>query len=118
MTSKVLGIKRLCVWLLAMAFVGLLGCHQEPRFQGFQPKAIIDLGAVVSEDLAFRVWGEQALAENRIDRPNVFDLVRNNLDLGDGHSITIQNSFYTLANHGGPHVDAPVHVDLGPWTRN
>jgi kynurenine formamidase len=27
--------------------------------------------------------------------------------------VTVSNSYYTLFNHGGPHVDAPSHVGLG-----
>ena len=31
-----------------------------------------------------------------------------------GGSISVSNAFYTIANHGGPHVDAPIHVGVGP----
>jgi kynurenine formamidase len=112
--SKVFSIRQLLSWALAVGMVFLIGCQKESNSDSFQPKAIIDLGALVTEDLAFRVWGADNLAANGIDRRNVFDLVKNDLDIDDGQSITTVNSFYTLANHGGPHVDAPVHVDLGP----
>ncbi len=35
------------------------------------------------------------------------------LGLIGGGSVSGSNAFYTLANHGGPHVDAPNHVGLG-----
>ena len=97
----------------AVGLVLITGCQAERNFEEFRPKTIIDLGALVTEDLAFRVWGADLLAQNGLDRPNVFEKVMNELDIGGGRSITVVNSFYTLANHGGPHVDAPVHVDLG-----
>jgi len=100
--------------LLAAALTLLMGCSEEQSSDAFRPKEILDLGAVVSEDLAFQVWGANLLAQNGIDRPNVFETVTNSVDIGDGQSIRVVNSFYTLASHGGPHVDAPVHVDLGP----
>jgi kynurenine formamidase len=107
--------KTIAVGIVA-AGISVYGCSQpNEEFQGVpQPKAIIDLGALVTEDVAYRVWGEDALAEYGLDRPNTFEVVRNELGLGDGRNITVQNSFFTLASHGGPHVDAPVHVDLGP----
>lgn len=111
--SKLVLTRQLPAWMIAIGMVVLIGCQKESNSNGFQPNAIIDLGALVTEDLAFRVWGADNLAANGIDRRNVFDLVKNDLDIADGRSITIVNSFYTLANHGCPHVDAPVHVDLG-----
>ena len=72
----------------------------------FEPNQIIDLGALVNEDLPQRVWGKGFLATNNLDRPNVLEVVRNEFE----GSVVVQNSFYTLANHGGPHVDAPNHV--------
>ena len=70
-----------------------------------QPREIIDLGAVVTEDLTLRVWGKRMPRERGYDRPNVFDVLR-----WPPGPIRGQNSYYTLFNHGGPHVDAPVHM--------
>ncbi len=70
-----------------------------------QPKEIIDLGALVTEDLTLRVWGKRYARERGYDRPNVFEV----LPWPPG-PIKGQNSYYTLFNHGGPHVDAPVHM--------
>ena len=70
-----------------------------------QPKEIIDLGALVTEDLTERVWGKRYPKERGWDRPNVFEVIR-----WQRGQIRGANSFYTLFNHGGPHVDAPNHM--------
>lgn len=75
----------------------------------FQPLEVIDLGALITEDLPQRVWGKAQLAVNGLDRPNSFEVVEWTFGEVEG-----SNAFYTLANHGGPHVDAPNHVGLGP----
>ncbi len=31
----------------------------------------------------------------------------------EGESVSGSNAYYTLFNHGGPHVDAPNHVNVG-----
>ena len=31
----------------------------------------------------------------------------------EGGSVSVSNAYYTLFNHGGPHVDAPNHVGVG-----
>jgi len=54
----------------------LFGCFQADITAEFvvpQPKEIIDLGALVTEDLTIRVWGERYPREGGYDRPNVFD---------------------------------------------
>lgn len=69
-----------------------------------QPSRIVDLGAVMNEDTAYRFWGEQQLRASGLDRLNVFE------DREVAEPVYVVNSWYTLANHGGPHVDAPNHV--------
>ncbi len=107
--------------ILVAAILSLLLCtlaactHSDTHGSGkpdFAPREIIDLGAPVTEDLAYRVWGKGLLASSGLDRPNRFEAHVQNLELGGG-SVSVTNSFYTIANHGGPHVDAPVHVGLG-----
>lgn len=70
-----------------------------------QPKEIIDLGALVTEDLTIKVWGERYPRDRGYDRPNVFDIIHWQRGPIDG-----SNAYYTVFNHGGPHVDAPVHM--------
>ena len=76
-----------------------------------QPRETIDLGALVTEDLPERVWGKALLADNNFSEPNSFNVMKWVLDLSGG-SISGSNSYYTLFNHGGPHVDAPNHIGL------
>ncbi len=86
----------------------LFGCFQADipaEFVVPQPKEIIDLGALVTEDLTIRVWGERYPREGGYDRPNVFDVIH-----WQRGPINGSNAYYTLFNHGGPHVDAPVHM--------
>jgi kynurenine formamidase len=77
----------------------------------FSPTEVIDLGALVTEDINQQVAGRAFLAVNGTDRPNQFELVTWTVEIGGG-SVSGSNAFYTLANHGGPHVDAPNHVGL------
>ena len=72
------------------------------------PTKIIDLGALITEDLPERVWGKASLTARKYTRPNSFDVIK-----WDRNGIfTGSNSYYTLFNHGGPHVDAPIHMGL------
>ncbi len=87
----------------------LMGCESETKnIDPLVPKEIIDLGAVVTEDLPDRVWGGfmklYGFSEN-----NTFDVIERKFEFPDGSFIG-SNSYYKLFNHGGPHVDAPKHV--------
>ena len=76
----------------------------------FEPVEIIDLGALVTEDLSERMLGKalvnEVWAPFGLDRPNSFDVIRWNFEMPGG-SVSGSNAYYTLQNHGGPHVDAP-----------
>ncbi len=74
------------------------------------PKEIIDLGALVTEDLPERVWGRRIMTQLGFDRNNRFDIVY--WTIADG-AVSGSNAYYTFFNHGGPHVDAPNHMGLG-----
>jgi kynurenine formamidase len=76
------------------------------------PKEIIDLGCIVTEDLTEKVWGKAMMAYLGFDRPNHFDVIEWKFDMEDG-SVSGSNAYYTIFNHGGPHIDAPNHMDLG-----
>ena len=77
----------------------------------FEPLTIVDLGALVTEDLAQRVTGKKFLNDYGFTRPNEFDVLRWESELPGG-TISGQNSYYTIFNHGGPHIDAPNHIGL------
>ena len=85
----------------------MFGCGQNGSAQVGtpQPKEIIDLGALVTEDLTIQVWGKRYPRERGYDRPNLFEVMP-----WPPGPIKGQNSYYTLFNHGGPHVDAPIHM--------
>jgi kynurenine formamidase len=72
---------------------------------------MIDLGAVVTEDLPERVWGKGYLAFRGFEGRNTFEVHR--WEGGsEGRRIYASNSYFKLFNHGGPHVDAPSHISL------
>ena len=79
----------------------------------FMPSEVIDLGALVTEDLPERMWGKANLnqrgyTEPGYTAPNSFNVIPWTLEL-EGGNISGSNAYYTLFNHGGPHVDAPNH---------
>jgi kynurenine formamidase len=79
---------------------------------GFAPSEVVDLGALVTADLPERVWGMAFLHQMGFTRPNEFDVIEWTFPM-DGHEVNGSNAYYTLFNHGGPHVDAPNHMGVG-----
>jgi kynurenine formamidase len=75
------------------------------------PKEVIDLGALVTEDLPERVWGKAILADRGWSQSNSFNVIAWERELTGG-IVSGSNSYYTIFNHGGPHVDAPNHIGL------
>lgn len=92
-----------------------VGCSadEETPAAVFEPREVIDLGALVTPDLPERVWGRAMLEATGFTRPNEFDVIRQDYEMPDG-SVSTSSAYYTLYNHGGPHVDAPNHVSVGP----
>ena len=102
--------------LIWIAGLNLLGCSQSevPTSSAFpQPKEVIDLGALVTEDLPERVFGKALLTALGNTRPNSFEVINFQLEKESGIVVSGSNAYYTLFNHGGPHVDAPNHISLG-----
>ena len=91
--------------LIAVGAVLLTACASDnggvPR-----PREIIDLGALVTEDLPERVWGKAFMSQMGFHRNNSFEVIHWEAEFADG-VVSGSNSYYTLFNHGGPHVDAP-----------
>ncbi len=83
-----------------------------PNDASLNPKEVIDLGALVTEDLPEQVWGKGLLAEMGFTRPNAFEVIDWEFQM-EGGNVSGSNAYYTLFNHGGPHVDAPNHVGVG-----
>jgi kynurenine formamidase len=100
--------------LMAASLIGLAGCspataNDDPTFE---PKEVVDLGALVTEDLPQRVWGAGYLASRGFGKGNTFEVVE--WEGGsEGGRIYGSNAYYTLFNHGGPHLDAPSHISVG-----
>jgi len=105
------------VILFAGSLIGLSGCvpAEEAVRPRFEPREVIDLGTVVTEDLPERIWGKALLTQFAplgLDRLNTFDVIE--WELGEeADRFSGSNAYYELFNHGGPHVDAPRHVSLG-----
>lgn len=106
------------VILITLGYLILAGCFPIKSDYGFpSPKEIIDLGAVVTEDLPERVWGKMLLTANGFDRSNKFDVIKFEFEL-NGEQVNVSNSYFTIFNHGGPHVDAPNHIGVGQGIDN
>ena len=96
-----------------LIIISVVGCiSKTPNQDIITPKEIIDLGAIVTEDLPERVWGKAFMNLYGFKENNSFNIVKWKYDFPDG-IVSGSNSYYTLFNHGGPHVDAPNHVNLG-----
>ncbi len=102
--------------LMAGVVLFLLACSpndQSDLDHGvWEPGEVIDLGALVTEDLPERVWGKALLASLGFERPNSFEVINWEFEM-EGGRVSGSNAYYTLFNHGGPHVDAPNHMSLG-----
>ncbi len=72
-----------------------------------RPRAIIDLSQVITEDLPVRVWGHKALSDFGFSDTTEFRIVTTD------QPTYVSNSYWTLFNHGGVHVDAPNHLERG-----
>ena len=96
------------LWIISLSAIWTISCQSPPETTspGFPtPKEIIDLGRLVTEDLPERVWGKRYLADRGWSQQNTFDVRR-----WQRGPLNGSNAFYTIFNHGGPHVDAPIHM--------
>jgi arylformamidase len=73
------------------------------------PREIIDLGTLITAETPLQFWGSKMLQDLKFTEPNSFDVIH--WEFGP---VSGSNSYYTLFNHGGPHVDAPSHIGVGP----
>ncbi|WP_242083533.1 cyclase family protein [Aestuariivivens sediminis] len=99
--------------LLPIAFAIICACttKKSDEFK-YNPKEIIDLGTVVTEDLPEKIWGKALMNQLGFEKNNEFDIREWEFKTKDG-KVTGSNAYYTLFNHGGPHIDAPNHIDVG-----
>jgi kynurenine formamidase len=100
-----------CFTGLTLIFLASCNSSTSDRLPDFTPTEVIDLGTQITEDINQQIAGKAFLSLNGTDRLNQFEVITWTVEIGGG-SVSGSNSFYTLANHGGPHVDAPIHVGL------
>lgn len=93
--------------IAALSLSVLTSCSTD-RSGTFSPSEVIDLGASITADLPERVWGRAFLEQMGFTRPNSFDVIEWTFPL-EGAEVSGSNAYYTLFNHGGPHLDAPNH---------
>ena len=99
--------------LKLILLLSVLGCTSKTIKDDFMvPKEIVDLGAVVTEDLPERVWGKAFMKQMGFSENNSFKIIDQEFEFPDG-VVSVSNSYYTIFNHGGPHVDVPSHMNLG-----
>ena len=60
---------------------------------------------MITAETPVQFWGPNLLQEFNFTEPNSFQVI--NWEFGP---VSGSNSYYTLFNHGGPHIDAPNHV--------
>jgi len=104
-------MRRAPITLMTVSLFGVAACSPTEQ-RPILPEEVVDLGALVTPDLPERVRGRgffQSLAAYGFDRQNEFEVIPWTLESEFGQ-YSGQNSYYTLFNHGGPHVDAPIYV--------
>ncbi len=105
---------RCFLYIVPLALLASCTSQSPPddKVASFEPSEVIDLGTVVTEDLPERVWGRALLNQMGYERPNSFDVIEWTFPM-QGADVSGSNAYYTLFNHGGPHVDAPNHFGVG-----
>ena len=98
--------------ILAFSSCVLASCSSDERSAIFAPSEVVDLGASITADLPEQVWGRAFLEQMGFTRPNSFDVIEWTFPM-EGAEVAGSNAYYTLFNHGGPHLDAPNHFGLG-----
>ncbi len=99
--------------IIVAGFYFLSSCTSKNLNQNLlAPSEIIDLGALVTEDLPERVWGKALMTALEFEKNNEFDVREWDFEVENGQ-FSGTNAYYTLFNHGGPHLDAPNHMNLG-----
>ncbi|MCB0534639.1 MAG: cyclase family protein [Lewinellaceae bacterium] len=76
-------------------------------------KEIVDLGMLITEDLPERIIGKAAMDHMGWEKNNEFDVRHWEFPTGDADTIKGSDTYFTLFNHAGTHVDAPNHMNAG-----
>ncbi len=105
--------RRTLLFLLPAAFVWSACTPQtesEPearRNDAPIPSRIIDLSPVITEDLPVRTWGHKLLSDFGFRDTTEFE------DVVTENPVYVVDSYWTLFNHAGPHLDAANHFEKG-----
>ena len=107
-------MRKLLIIVLSCAACASLACttpEDHPPDQTLTeaplPSRIVDLSPLVTEDLPLRTWGKRILTEWGFKLRNEFE------DVGSEEPLYVVNSYWTLSNHAGAHLDAPNHMEKG-----
>jgi kynurenine formamidase len=88
--------------LVALVFASCVKEQKTPNFQ--MPQRIVDLSPTVTEDLPVRMVGHKLLSNLGVRDRNKFEHIEGS------EPMYYLDSYITLFNHAGPHVDAPIHL--------
>ena len=111
-------MKRSLLLIALFSLISLTNCQQgnketeNSKLDFRTPVEIIDLGGLVTEDLPERVWGKALMPALGFNPSNKFEVIEWEFKSETGR-ISGSNAYYTIFNHGGPHIDAPSHMDAG-----
>lgn len=97
---------------LAVLTLALASCSRSPESRTAAagvpvPREVIDLSPTITEDLPVRMWGHKPLSDFGFSDSTQFKHIE-----GD-KPLYVANSYLTLFNHAGPHVDSPNHLARG-----
>jgi len=73
-------------------------------------KKIIDLGMLITEDLPERIIGKATMEKMGWEKNNEFDVRYWEFPTSDSTTMKGSDTYFTLFNHAGTHVDAPNHI--------
>lgn len=104
--------KHFTIAIILCVFVISCSNSSPTHDRAFSPSEVVDLGALITEDLPQRVWGKGFMEQMGFTQQNSWDVINWTFPV-DGDTVSGSNAYYTLFNHGGPHVDAPNHMDVG-----
>lgn len=85
--------------LLVTLALSACGSHSQT------PSRVIDLSPIITEDLPARIMGAALSATRPYPVVNRFQHFTR-----DAPPYVVRNSLFTLLAHGGPHVDAGIHI--------
>jgi kynurenine formamidase len=102
------GVPKLLIFVFLTGYWILFSCSSKSPNKDIRSAKIVDLGGIVTEDLPEKVWGQATMKAFGFNKSNNFEIVE-----WKTPAVSGSNAYYTIFNHGGPHVDAPKHIKVG-----